>query len=126
YAFPTSAATMNVAMGRWPTGVLPRPSLPMPVAPDLWSEWRRHSRQGYKGLIDAWQRLFSVGTGGGNYDPDGDKEREEARELCKEELLKPNPSRGITGGYRDVENCARGHVSERCGGNKVDYGTRRR
>lgn len=27
---------------------------------------------------------------------------------------------GVTGGYSDVEKCARGLVSERCGGNNVD------
>jgi RHS repeat-associated protein len=51
-----------------------------------------------------------------------EREWEDAREMCRREFSKPNPSRAITGGYRDVESCARGHVSERCGGNPVDYG----
>ncbi len=41
-------------------------------------------------------------------------------------LANPYPSRSLTGGYRDVENCARGHVSQRCGGNRFDDTPRRR
>lgn len=126
YAFPMSASTMKVAMGRWPTGVWPRPGLPVPFPPDAWEPWKRHSEQGLKGLIDAWRRVFSGSAGGSNYDPDCDQEWKEARELCKEELANPYPSRSITGGYRDVENCARGHVSQRCGGNRFDDTPRRR
>jgi hypothetical protein len=52
---------------------------------------------------------------------DCETEWREARDLCREELQKPNPSRGITGGYSDIESCARGHVSERCGGNRISW-----
>jgi len=125
-AFPLSAPTMNVAMEGGPTRVWPRPGLPLPIPPDAWEPWKRHSEQGLKGLIDAWRSLFKgrlSGSGGGrNYDPDWDEEWKRARELCRNELAKPYPSRTITGGHRDVENCARGHVSERCRGNSVDYG----
>jgi hypothetical protein len=120
YAFPMSAPTMNVAAGGWPTGVWPRPGLPAPFPPDVWEPWRQNAEQGLKGLIDAWRRVFSGSAGGGSYDPDCDQEWKEARELCKEELANPYPSRSITEGYRDVENCARGHVSQRCGGNSFD------
>ncbi len=122
YTFPLSAPTMNVAMGDPPTGVWPRPGLPVP-SPDVWAPWRRNTEQGIKGLIDAWRRTF--GGSAGSYDPDCDKEWQEARDLCKEELAKPNPNRGVTGGYRDVEDWARGNVSQRCGGNRFDD-TRRR
>lgn len=47
------------------------------------------------------------------------KERREAREFCASLLRLPNPARGLTGGYDNVEDCSRGFVSERCGGNKV-------
>jgi len=42
-----------------------------------------------------------------------------ARGHCEDILALPNPPRGLTGGYADVENCARGFVSEACGGNPV-------
>jgi RHS repeat-associated protein len=60
--------------------------------------------------------------GGGNNKDDCDKEWADARDMCRDELSKPNPNRGITGGYTDIENCARGLVSERCGGNPVARG----
>ena len=47
------------------------------------------------------------------------KEWKEAYEMCDEALKLRNPPRGITGGYSDRENCARGLVSQRCKGNKV-------
>jgi len=118
-AFPMSAPTTNVAAAGWPTRMWPRPGPPAPFPPDVWEPWRQQAEQGIKGLIDAWRRVFSGSAGGGN-DPDCDKEWEEARALCREEFAKPYPSRNITGGYRDVESCARGHVSQRCGGNSFD------
>ena len=51
---------------------------------------------------------------------DCDAEWEEAYRICEVELAKPNPNPCMTGGYRDVASCARGLVSERCGGNRVD------
>jgi hypothetical protein len=58
YTFLKSAPTMNVAMGRWPTGVWPRPGPSAPFPPDVWEPWRRGTEQGIKGLIDAWRSLF--------------------------------------------------------------------
>jgi len=46
-----------------------------------------------------------------------DKEWERARKTCADALAKPNPDRGLTGGYDNIEDCARGLVSEECGGN---------
>ena len=54
-------------------------------------------------------------------DDDCAEEWREARDMCRRELAKPHPDRGITGGYKDIENCARGLVSERCGGNRVEH-----
>ncbi|MBK9264666.1 MAG: hypothetical protein IPM54_33390 [Polyangiaceae bacterium] len=50
------------------------------------------------------------------------KQWEDAREKCDELLSSPNPPRNLTGGYKNREDCARGHVDERCGGNKIDWG----
>jgi hypothetical protein len=44
--------------------------------------------------------------------------------MCREGLAKPNPSRSITGGYDNLEDCARGLVSERCGGNRIERALR--
>jgi RHS repeat-associated protein len=49
------------------------------------------------------------------------KEWNDAYNMCELELSKANPARGITGGYRSLYECARGLVSERCGGNRVEY-----
>ncbi|MGA2492032.1 MAG: hypothetical protein ABSF67_03675 [Roseiarcus sp.] len=52
--------------------------------------------------------------------PDGcEQESARAREICSALLMAPNPPRGQTGGNSDIDNCARGFVSERCGGNPV-------
>jgi hypothetical protein len=52
--------------------------------------------------------------------PDGcEQEWAQARQICANLLMQPNPPRGLTGGYSDIDNCARGFVSERCGGNPV-------
>jgi RHS repeat-associated protein len=56
-----------------------------------------------------------------NHNDECAQEWREARANCAQELSKPNPSRGMTGGYTDIENCARGLVSEACGGNPVDH-----
>jgi hypothetical protein len=58
------------------------------------------------------------------------KEWREARSECAELIheqqgqdagrRKKRPIKGVTGGYYDVEQCARGLVSEACGGNRVE------
>jgi len=60
-----------------------------------------------------------------------EKEWREARERCRQLIYeqmqqaagrrKKRKVTGVTGGYTDVEQCARGLVSERCGGNRVSY-----
>jgi RHS repeat-associated protein len=47
------------------------------------------------------------------------KEWADAYEMCRELLARPHPPRAMTGGYTDLANCARGLVSEECGGNPV-------
>ena len=58
-----------------------------------------------------------------DYDEDCKKEWTEAYRICLE-MIKQGASargrRGITGGYLDPDKCARGLVSERCGGNAVN------
>jgi RHS repeat-associated protein len=53
---------------------------------------------------------------------DCQREWDDAYDLCEEELSKPNPNRSITGGHMTLEGCAKGLVSERCGGNRIDWG----
>jgi RHS repeat-associated protein len=52
-----------------------------------------------------------------------DKEWEDAFRDCKRMLASPNPPRGVTGGYQNLYDCARGLVSERCGGNRIGAGS---
>jgi hypothetical protein len=58
----------------------------------------------------------------GKDDKDCEAEWKAAREICRELLSRPNPPRRLTGGYKNIEDCARGFVSEACGGNPVDWG----
>jgi RHS repeat-associated protein len=54
--------------------------------------------------------------------------RQRCRELIYEQMQQQAGRRkkrsvtGVTGGYTDIEECARGLVSQECGGNKVDHG----
>jgi hypothetical protein len=97
----------------------------MPVSPmDAFNPWLR-------GAIDSMDktiRHFRSRSGYGDDamdSPDCMEEWRDAREQCARELSKPNPSRNITGGYEDIEDCARGLVSERCGGNPYERPRRR-
>jgi len=55
-----------------------------------------------------------------------EQEWEDAFRKCSQWLSKPNPPRGLTGGYNNLADCARGHVSEECGGNPIDWGSKGR
>lgn len=55
-----------------------------------------------------------------------EKQWDDARDYCDKLLRTRNPSPHLTGGYTDVENCARGHVDELCKGNPVDWGNQGR
>ena len=103
---------------------LPRPQ-PGPVTPNPPGvDWQSETGRAIMRLWDLFQSVTSgsgVGSGGNRNGPGCKEEWDAARKDCEKELAKPNPNRGFTGGYSDVENCARGHVSERCGGNDVEY-----
>ena len=49
------------------------------------------------------------------------KEWETARKICSDllDLHEFHPDRALLGGHTTVDGCAKGFVSERCGGNKV-------
>jgi RHS repeat-associated protein len=51
-----------------------------------------------------------------------DREWEDAYRQCSKFLASPSPPRGVTGGYSSLYDCARGLVSQACGGNAIDYG----
>lgn len=50
------------------------------------------------------------------------KQWDDARKICAQWIASPDGKRGLTGGYTNVEDCARGRVDERCKGNEVDWG----
>jgi hypothetical protein len=100
-------------------GPTPIPFPLPPIANPASKENEEWVRWASKLLRDLGRAL----SGGG---PDCGEQWKDARRTCVEELAKPNPNRGITGGYTDTENCARGLVSEECGGNKVDRGPSKR
>jgi hypothetical protein len=89
-----------------PSSIAEEPAIPVPVSPVTY---------------DAPDCLTTTN--------DCDKEWQEARRLCRQliyEQMQQQAGRrkkrsvtGVTGGYTDVEECARGLVSERCGGNMV-------
>lgn len=89
---------------------VPLPPIVIPGSKEN-QEWVERARR----LLRDWGR--SVPGGG----PDCDQEWNDARRMCNDELAKPNPNRSITGGYANPEDCARGLVSERCRGNKVQW-----
>ena len=58
----------------------------------------------------------------GSMSAECEEEWKTAKELCDKELRSLDPKRGLTGGYKNPDDCERGHVSEPCGGNAVDWG----
>jgi RHS repeat-associated protein len=108
----------------WP--MTPRPAGPAyPGYPTYPGARPRAPEQQFADWI--WKQCQRVGKyfGGGDPrrdDPECEKEWEEAEEICRQEREKPRHMRNVrlTGGYPDIERCARGLVSERCGGNPVD------
>ena len=77
------------------------------------------------GITLGWPEIgIGIGIGALGYglygdltDDDEDSEEcddqwDEAREECAEELCKPNPSRDVTGGHNNIDDCARGRVDE--------------
>jgi hypothetical protein len=47
------------------------------------------------------------------------EEWEWALEFCAKELSRPNPRKLFTGGHKNIKDCAKGLVSDRCGGNAI-------
>jgi hypothetical protein len=91
--------------------------------PDMLGPWRDQTQKGLMGLYDYLNSYRNTGAGvsdGDRSSPDCQKEWSDARDRCIDELTGPNPSRGVTGGYSPIEECARGLVSEECGGNYYD------
>jgi len=88
----------------------------VPLGPGSgWEPWADQFIKGMQGLINYFRSRQSLG----NPDAPGCKEEwDDARRKCAEWLAQKQ-YRGLAGGYRNVEDCARGHVSERCGGNPV-------
>lgn len=54
-----------------------------------------------------------------NNNDDCEKEWEDAFRMCENYNTQRDPPRGVTGGYTNVYQCAKGLVSQRCGGNRV-------
>jgi hypothetical protein len=119
---PAAVAEPNLVAARYGFGssAFPRPGF-TPVPPGIFDEWRRHAERGLTGLFD-WYSRATNNTGGGsgeNNEPDCRVEWEKARDRCESEIpIRYRYNKGVTGGYQDIENCARGLVSERCGGNR--------
>jgi RHS repeat-associated protein len=126
YAYANSRPSMKVDIqGQQSTTIPSAPNI-TPIPPEYWPgtpenrRWSEQFIQGLKGLANACYRIATgSGTGGDRNGPGCKEEWAEARQFCENELSKPNPNRRLTGGYRNVEDCARGLVSERCGGNAV-------
>jgi hypothetical protein len=95
----------------------PVTEIPIPQAWKLWGPILGAGVQFLPNII--------AGPDAGGWEKDGEGCKEEwdaARRECARELAKPNPSRSATGGRTTVEGCARGKVSEVCGGNPYDEG----
>jgi hypothetical protein len=115
YSMPSAAAapaSYQAGTRRWWAPVSP---------PSIFDPWREHALKGLLGLYKFFHDAGSYPSGGNRNGPGCKEEWEAAREKCEELLSKPNPPRHLTGRYRNTEDCARGHVSERCGGNPIDW-----
>ena len=69
-------------------------------------------------LLGAWIGDLLTGVERDNGE-DCDQEWADAYKICEEELDNPCPNLGITGGHTSLYDCAKGLVSQRCGGNAV-------
>jgi hypothetical protein len=110
-SFEAMPASFRVGPRGWGNPVGPGPLFD-------YGPWRKQTTDGLRGLYEYLKSLRSAGPGTAEESaPDCQQEWSDARDRCVEEFAKPNPSRGITGGYRNIEDCARGLVSEACRGN---------
>lgn len=107
--------------GRLPPGPFPMPGQPLPPIrmPQIPEWWGTLAETVLKSLHPA----IITGTFGANGkydDPDCKEEWADAMDFCAKELSKPYPNRSMTGGHTTIEDCARGRVPERCGGNPYE------
>lgn len=66
--------------------------------------------------------VLVVAMASASLSPECQDEWDDAFKQCAEELQMNSPPRGLTGGYTDTKQCAKGKVSQECGGNRVDHG----
>jgi hypothetical protein len=92
--------------------------------PGVFDPWAEHFVRGIRGLLDFRSR--APAAAGDPNAPGCKEEWDHARETCIGWLTSPDPPRNASGGYKSLEDCARGLVSERCGGNPVDFGRPKR
>jgi hypothetical protein len=123
---PDQSQSLLTASGSTPT-TWPKQPWGFPLPPDVWEPWRQQTEQGIKGLIDWYRRVFKGSGGGGDKDPDCEEEIRAAREACIEAYANgwkgdfgAGPYRKRSGGPWTIQDCMRGRISERCGGNKID------
>jgi hypothetical protein len=87
----------------------------IPMGPGTGFEpWADQFIKGMQGLTNF---LRSRQPPSRSNDADCEEEWDYARRKCEELLSQRDPPRWVTGRYRNAEDCARGLVSERCGGN---------
>jgi hypothetical protein len=94
----------------------PVTEIPMP---ELWKTWGP-----VLGAIAKTLPSLMTGSGSGadSDTPECEQQWAGARDFCAKELAKPFPNKGLTGGYKNVEDCAKGYVAQHCGGNKKEDG----
>jgi hypothetical protein len=103
-----------------PLAPVPPPRIPMPEIPD----WMKVTGS----ILQLLQRKIISGLAGGGGDDDGcDKEIRNAREICTEAYANGWKSVNDAGPYKTrsgkpwtIQDCMRGFITERCGGNAVN------
>ena len=98
-------------------GVLPQ--IPMPAIPDSWkATWA---------MLQLYPRILAGIAGGEDDGSDCKEERRNAREVCADAFANGWKSDHDVGPYRtssgkpwSIEDCMRGFISERCGGNATN------
>jgi hypothetical protein len=94
--------------------------------PSVFDPWREDAIKGLQGLYEHFSRPPSYPSGGNRNAPGCKEEWDAAYEDCANWLSSPNRRDKPTGGHLSIEDCARGLVSERCGGNELDRGRKRK
>jgi hypothetical protein len=113
----------------WPRpGFGPLPPVYVPGTPEN-KQWTDQFIQGLRGLYNAFSG--PPDKGGGNNDDGCDEEIRAARKICIDAYANGwrsdyavGPYKKATKGPWTIQDCMRGLISERCGGNPVDRGTK--